>query len=138
MRLLRSLLRWPALTALAALTPGCNDGMDSSPLPECSAAVNLSVGSGTTPVLNWAPACRLFLVLVEDPTGTGDQWGVLSDSTNGIQPPVRYGMVPEGATKEVLPPTPLQSGHEYRLIVFRFTGPGHEDGELIGQATFTP
>jgi hypothetical protein len=107
-------------------------------LPECAGAVSVAAGSGTTPVLTWSPACRLFLVLVEDPTGTGDQWGVLSDSSNAITPSVKYGTVPQGATKELVAPTPLQSGHEYRLSVFRFTGPGHEDGELIGQTAFTP
>jgi hypothetical protein len=138
MRLLTLIHRWPALAALAALVPGCKNGTDPDPVSACTGVVSISVGSGTVPALSWSPPCRLFLVLVEDPTGTGDQWGVLSDSSNGIAPPVHYGTVPEGATKELLPPVPLQAGHEYRLNVVRFTGPGHEDGEVIGQATFTP
>jgi hypothetical protein len=117
---------------------GDRDSTDPDTLPECAGAVSLAVGPGTTPALSWSPACRLFLVLVEDPTGSGDQWGVPSDSSNAIPPPMQYGMVPEGATKEMLPATPLQAGHEYRVTVFRFTGPGHEDGEVIGQATFAP
>lgn len=62
----------------------------------------------------------------------------LSDRSNGISPPVRDGTVPAGATKEAQPPEALQPGHEYQLTVFRFTGPGHEDGEVIGQITFVP
>lgn len=132
------LCRWPAPALLAAFTLACNDATDSGTLPQCAGAVSVAVGSGTTPAVTWSPACRLFLVLIEDPTGTGDQWGILSDSSNAITAPVQYGTVPPGATKELLAPTPLQSGHEYRVSVFRFVGPGHEDGELIGQKAFTP
>lgn len=130
--------RWPALMVAAGLTAGCSDGNDPDTLPECTGAVSLSVGAGATPAISWSPACRLFLVLVEDPTGTGDQWGVLSDSSNAIVPPVRYGTMPPGATRELLPAAPLQPGHEYQLTVFRFTGPEHEDGQVIGQTTFAP
>lgn len=138
MRIPQRLHRWPALAVLAALTPGCDDTTDPGTLPECGGAVSVAVGPGTTPAITWSPACRLFLVLVEDPNGTGDQWGVLSDSSNAITPSVTYGTVPQGATKELVPPSPLQGGHEYRLSGFRFTGPGHEDGEVIGQTAFTP
>ena len=106
--------------------------------PDCTGAVTPTLGAGLTLVIRWTPACRLFLVLVEDPTAGTDQWGVLSDSTNGIAPPVTYGTLPAGATKELTPPVNLQTGHVYRLGVFRFTGPGHEEGVLAGQVTFTP
>ena len=114
----------------------CNDS--TAPPSECGASVSVTVGSGTAPVFNWTPTCRLFLVLVEDPITGGDQWGVESDSTNAIAPAVTYGTTPPGATKQLTLPTTLQAGHPYRVSVFRFTGPGHEDGLLIGQASFTP
>ena len=47
-------------------------------------------------------------------------------------------MMPPGANKQIMSPNALQVGHSYRVVVFRFTGPGHEDGVLIGQVTFTP
>jgi hypothetical protein len=106
--------------------------------PQCAGPVTLSVGGGTNPAFRWTPDCRLFLVLVEDPLNGEDQWGVESDSANGIGPPVTYGTVPAGATKELMSPTALQAGHAYRVDVFRFTGPGHEDGLIVGQQTFTP
>ena len=126
------------LLAGLAVSAGCSDSTSEATLPECTGTVAPTIGAGLTPVIRWTPACRLFLVLVEDPTGGTDQWGVLSDSTNGIAPPVTYGTLPAGATKELTPPNNLQTGHAYRLDVLRFTGPGHEDGVLAGQVTFTP
>ena len=134
----RLLPLWPALAAVAAFVAGCDDTTGPGTLPECVGPVNLVVEPSPTPVIRWTPACRVFLVLVEDPGGDGDEWGVLSDSSNAIAPPVTYGIVPHGASKELGSPMPLQAGHEYHVGVRRFTGPGHEDGELIGQTTFTP
>lgn len=114
------------------------DGNGPSQLAECTGPVTLSASAGTVPRFTWTPACRLFLVLVEDPTGDGDQWGVLSDSSNKIAPGVSYGVIPSGATKELLAPVPLVAGHSYHATVARFTGPGHEDGVTIGQLDFTP
>ena len=116
----------------------CGDGAGPASGSECTTAVTLTVGTGTTPVFGWTPACRLFLVLVEDTSGGFDQWGVESDSANGIAPPVTYGTIPPGASKQLTPPITLQAGHGYRVILFRFTGPGHEDGVLIAQKPFTP
>ena len=126
------------LIAIALVSLACDDAMGPGTLPECSGPVTVAVGTGTLPILRWTPACRLFLVLVEDPGSGGDQWGVLSDSSNSIAPPVTYGTSPAGATKELLPPAVLQHGHVYHLSVFRFTGPGHEDGVVIRQTDFTP
>ena len=57
--------------------------------------------------------------------------------SNEIVPPVTYGVVPEGAT-ELTAPTALVAGVIYDVILFRFTGPGDDDGELIVIQTFTP
>jgi hypothetical protein len=114
------------------------DESGPSELSECAGPVTLSVSAGTEPRFTWTPACRLFLVLVEDPSGDGDQWGVLSDSSNNIAPGVSYGVIPSGATKELLAPVHLVAGRSYHATVARFTGPGHEDGTIIGQRDFTP
>ena len=75
------------------------------------------------------------MVLVEDSKGL-DQWGVLSDSASAIPSGVIYGHLPPGATKELQPAALLVSGGLYRASVYRFTGPGHEDGVLSGSVTF--
>jgi hypothetical protein len=124
---------------LGAVVAACGDSTGNDGVLACEGAVTVQVGSGTSPQISWTPVCRLFLVLVEDAGGMGgDQWAVESDSSNSIAPPVRYGTIPPGATDEITLPVTLQAGHAYRVNVFRFTGPGHEDGVLIGQANFTP
>jgi hypothetical protein len=138
---MRRLLRFPfpaGLVAIGLLSLACDDGAGPGTAAECTGPVAVTVGAGTVPRFSWTPACRLFLVLVEDPSGDGDQWGVISDSSNAIGSPVKYGTVPAGATSELLSPVALQAGHLYHMSVFRFTGPGHEDGTVIGETDFTP
>ena len=117
---------------------GCSKDDPISPVSEtCTGPVQVSVASGTMPAFTWTPACSLFLVLVEPDSSGADQWSVISDSTNAISPPVTYGVIPPGA-RELDPPTPLVSGVTYEVFVFRWTGPGKQDGVLVGQRKFTP
>lgn len=122
---------------LASLLVGlaCSDSAGPSDQTPCVANVTVSVSSGTNPSISWSPACRLFLVLVEG--AQGDEWGAISDGTNAIATPVRYGVVPAGAT-ELTPPTALSVGTQYTVFVYRWVGPGQQDGTLIGQRVFTP
>lgn len=124
--------------AMMLLLCGCSEDNPISPTPEdCTGPVQVSVSSGATPTFAWTPLCSLFFVLVEPESSGADQWGVISDSTNAISPPVVYGVVPPGA-RELTPPEALVSGITYEVLVFRWTGPGEEDGELVGQQKFTP
>jgi hypothetical protein len=125
------------LCALASLLAGvaCSDGASPIEQAACTGDVTLSVTSGTAPSISWSPACKLFLVLVE--AEGGDVWAVISDGANAIATPVRYGVVPTGAT-ELQAPTPLVAGLSYSVSVFRWTGPNPQDGTPIGQKIFTP
>src|SRR5687767_13137673 len=105
------------------------------PLPDCTGPVSIEVSSGTSPTFDWSPACRLFFLSVE--LGAEDYWLVITDSANAIAPPVRYGVLPAGARQRD-PATPLESGQTYDVNVARWTGPGAEDGVLIGSEFFTP
>lgn len=122
--------------AMLLAAPACgSDTTSPSEQAACTGNVTVSVSSGTTPSFTWDPACKAYFVLVE--TAGGDVWGVISeDGTNAIATPVRYGVVPTGAT-ERSPPSPLSAGTAYSVSVFRWTGPP-EDGTLIGTKTFTP
>ena len=133
--------RWcvAAGVLIVAAAAGCADepsGTDG-PVPECTGAVSVTVGTGTTPTFTWTPACRLFLLLVEPVVGGTDLWSIISDSANVIAPPVTYGVVPTGV-QEGDPPTTLVVGSGYEVYLYRWTGPGRQDGALVGQATFTP
>ena len=104
-------------------------------VPDCTGAVTIAVSSGTSPTFRWTPTCRLFFVLVE--LGADDYWLVISDSTNAIAPPVQYGVLPAGARQRAIA-TPLQAGETYDVNLAYWTGPGPEDGTLIGTQNFTP
>ena len=121
---------------LLALVWSCSSDVTPGvgPLPECSGPVNITIGSGTTPMISWLPECRLFFLLVE--VGGADKWGVITEGKNDIDPPVKYGDVPRGAT-EIRAPTPIKLATTYNVVLFRWTGPGAEDGEMIGSQTFT-
>ena len=124
-------------TALACvILLACSDdpsGIES--LPECNGGVTVTVSAGIEPTFSWTPACRLFGVLVEE--GGPDVWLILSLGSNSITPPVRYGVVPQGATERE-DPVPLVAGVTYDVTLARFTGPGDDDGELIANQEFTP
>ena len=125
-----------ALVSAAFLCIGCGEDEEVlGPLPECTGAVTVSVSTGSTVVFGWSPKCKLFFLLVE-PVGSGhDLWSTISDSTNAIAPPVTYGVVPNGA-KSWLAAEDLVPGQAYNVYVYRWTGPGRQDGELAGSAQF--
>lgn len=104
-------------------------------ISECTGPVTITVSSGTSPTFDWAPRCRLFFVLVE--LGADDQWGVISEGSNAITPPLRYGVVPAFAVQRD-PAIPLQAGQTYDVTLARWTGPGGDDGTVIATQNFTP
>jgi len=134
----RFAISWILLGALTAV--GCSDSNDNTQapivVPECSGPVEVSVSPGANPIFSWEPDCRLFLLLVEPSGSGGDVWSVVSDSTNAIEPPVTYGVVPDGAVG-LQPPGVLVQGVTYDVYLYRWTGPGRQDGEFIGSAEFT-
>lgn len=131
--------------ALALLTIAC--GGDSSTAPKdaepCTESVTLHVTSGLTPDISWTPACKLFLVGVEQVSDGHDLWFVSADSISGgagILPPVRYGSTPVGA-HQFENFTPLTRGVAVRALAFRPGGPAGTDTVnvvLAGTVQFTP
>jgi hypothetical protein len=129
-----------AITILTGLSIACGDDDPVAPvvLQTCPAAVQLTVGPGTSPEISWTPACLLFFVIVEPADAGNDLWSVISRGENVIAPPVRYGVVPAGAQGLFEPPVELIAGQAYKVAVGRWTGPGDEEGEIIGVREFTP
>lgn len=127
--------RWAAALSVGLAACSSDPTSPGGPLPECTGPVTIEVSSGTSPTFDWSPACRLFLLLVEQ--DAADHWIVITDSTNAIAPPVRYGVLPAGARQRD-PATPLAAGQTYDVVLFRWTGPGGDDGILIGNQAFVP
>jgi hypothetical protein len=124
--------------AVAVFALGCSKE-DSNPsgASQTSGTVQMSISPGSSPTVNWTPAIKLFLVLVEPDSSGADVWAVISDSTNAISPPVTYGVTPAGA-REMRSPATLTPGVAYKVILFQWTGPGRQDGKQIGRGTFIP
>ncbi len=106
-------------------------------LADCPAQVTVGVSAGKTPTFSWTPACGLALLTVQTTSGATDLWGIVTPGMNAIEPGVRYGEVPDGATESMVS-VPLASGTSYRVTVSRFTSPADEVGQVIGTETFTP
>lgn len=132
--------RWAVMSILAMIAGmGCSDEPSGAggPLPECTGPVSVAVSPGTTPTFTWTPTCRLFFLLVEPADAGTDLWSIISDGANLIAPPVTYGVVPNGV-QEGDAPTPLVTGTGYEVYLYRWTGPGSQDGVLVGSRAFTP
>ncbi len=106
-------------------------------LTDCPAQVTLDLSAGKTPTFSWTPACGLAVLAVEAVNGGADQWSIVTPGMNAIEPGVRYGEVPDGATEATVS-VPLASGTSYRVTVSRFTNPADEVGQVIGTEAFTP
>ena len=105
-------------------------------------------------VFDWAPACEVALVLIENEDG-GDQWlvssGFSDDSptpseANKIKPSVTYGVAPAGISGlETTQPEPLIAGRRYNLVLWRLMPPNgaascaihFDDYCMIGTKSFT-
>lgn len=126
---------WIGFLCMALAACSSDPTSPGGPLPECSGPVTIEVSDGTSPTFDWNPRCRLFFLGVE--LGAEDQWLVITDGANAIAPPVRYGVLPAGARQRE-PAIALEAGRTYDVNLGRWTGPGAEDGVLIGTEFFTP
>ena len=122
--------------ALVALGCSADNVTDPVVLPECSDIESITVATGPELSFSWSPACRLMGWNIEPAGSADDQWLVLSEGSNSIAPPITYGVVPEGA-REIHEAEVLAPGAEYDLHLFKWTGPGAQDGLLIKSASFT-
>ena len=126
---------WSLGVALAASTGCSDDASGPDPVPECAGPVSLSVSGGTEPTFDWSPRCRGFLLLVE--RDAADVWSIMTPGRNGLEPPVAYGTMPSGA-ELLFGPEPLVAGSGHDVILFRYTGPDEDDGEIVASRDFVP
>ena len=103
------------------------------PAPDCSGIVQVTVGSGTTPVIDWEPDCPVEFLLVEQ-AGGSDVWAVEAEGAIHVEPPIIYGQTPDGLF--VSEAEPLVPGQTYEVLLFGYVGDGM--GINLGYAAFTP
>ena len=126
-----------AAIVLATLA-GCNATETTDP---CAGAHTVTVSADAVPVIAWAPTCGAAWVTVQDLTAAQQPyvWTII-DTRDGFQPPVTYGVLPQGhdaATVEVQP-QPLVSGHSYKVAIWRQKNANEVNPEEAGSTTFTP
>ena len=130
--------RWVLILSILLVMACSDDDNTTVPVvvPDCSVVDSITVTAGSELTFSWAPNCRLMGWNIE-PAGSGaDQWLVLSEGSNSIEPPITYGVVPEGA-REIHAAEDLVPGTEYDLYLFKWIGPGAQDGEIIKSTSFT-
>lgn len=134
--------RAPRLSAalLLVLAPsGC--GGDALAPPACADGVAITVSRGTTPTMSWTPSCPAAGLTVTSAQGvTLNVWAIFTtDAENTLQPPVRFGELPDG-TSQLRDPLPLMSGTRYRIAVL-VSEPAPEGGRTfseVGSLEFEP
>jgi hypothetical protein len=104
--------------------------------------VSVSVSSGSVPTFTWDPACGIASLDVFPAAGGSSLWVLYSGQQadeNPFRSGLRYGRAPAGAI-QVTGPTPLVTGTEYTIIVYRFLSEGGALGTLLaaGSTTFRP
>ncbi len=120
--------------ALFLVTTNCGDDLGSG-VAGCSGQVALSVGLGVARTFTWSPACAIFALTVTPVIGQQELWTIIgSNNSNSINPPVTYGVEPDGAV-ETGPAALLEEEVEYRVTLIVLSG-GFE--EVAGTETFTP
>ena len=107
-----------------------------TPTSACIWPAEVSVSSGVSPTFSWTPPCNLWRVIVRADSTGEEHWRLISYSANMISPPVTFGNYVPGASSYT--GASLTSGQRYTVSLYRWVGPGAEDGDLVGQRTFSP
>lgn len=127
-------------TCLICWTVGsCSaDGSTAAKVAPCEGRLTITVTSGTRPTFDWSPDCgvnRLVVLPANPPPGPITQGWTVSSASELFEPPVTYGVLPNGADPGDAA-TALVAGTTYQITVYRAAY------EAIvasgGSATFTP
>ena len=126
-----------SILCLCTALVGCTDSLrPASCLPGDSVTVAVMTSPiGLPPQFSWSPACLMGEIEVDSGHFSGPNvWHIISDS-NRVLPPVRYGIVPEGA-QLLTAPQPLARGTLYTVSVWRWVTTGLYG--RVGVASFVP
>jgi hypothetical protein len=135
-------MRLPWSLSLCLLVGSCSDS-PQAPAEECpDNQVTLTVSSGSVPIFSWEPACGIASLDVFPAVGGASTWVLYAGqraAENPFRSGIRYGRAPAGAL-EVTGPSPLASGTEYTIVIYRLLGETGGPSSLLsaGSATFRP
>ena len=124
------------LCMLVAASTACSDDTEPNAPLDCEfdQEVFVNVEQGVFTRFTWTPGCGMASIQV---VGSGGGWVLYSGedaAENPIGPGVTYGVPPEG-TLEPSPATPLESGAEYVVTVYRWIGEPGGPGSLFPQGS---
>lgn len=96
----------------------------------CFGDVDVSVIRSNPPSLSWEPGCGISNLAVID-AANETMWLIHAHlGENTIVPPVRFGVVPDGALEEI-PSRQLQHGNSYIVRVFRLRRDARGEFQLV-------
>ena len=126
--------------ASVGLLLACSDGTGPDPDRICSTPVSVTVSRSTTPVVSWAPGCRVNQVVIHEP---GPQFSLawatfFRADSNLMVPPVRYGIMPTGAQQLPDNPQALTVGTTYIIDVAVSDSSAAGGLVFVGSDTITP
>jgi hypothetical protein len=121
---------------VAVVVAACGEEVPTNVAQDCDNPV-LTVTAGSIPEISWEPACFVSIVVV-DQDGTRETegrrrpaWVIASGGqVNRVEPPIRYGRVPENGI-QLVPPAALTSGETYRVEITWFDSSGDLQDESI-------
>ena len=124
-----------AALLLAALS-ACGSEPDD-PCMSITPTVDLTVAP---PTFNWTTACAVAaLEVAPSDSLEAFAWSILGQpGFNSIVPPVPYGGPAQGGGVGTPVTDSLASGRQYRVTLYRTTGPAGIGLAPVGQAEFTP
>lgn len=129
----------PTVWMIPLLLTGCGEGSNPADVMDpaeqvtvCTddtGSVEVTVGPGQTPTIDWSPKCAVAIVRIQD--AAADVWGFSTldvaprsdiEAVNALRPPIAWADTPTGA-QSVGSGDPLVPGREYSVYIWRLLPP---------------
>ena len=129
------------LIVLYASLPGCTEEQCPTgvqPAGAFSNVVAITVNRADPFEFRWVPCCEVGRIDVHEKVSHKLLWTIATEALDGVVSPVPYGKMPAGARQLDFVGTghQVQDRRWYTVTVWRRTGLGPIDGELVGSQRF--
>jgi hypothetical protein len=122
--------------ALIAGLIGCGDSSGPTNRQVCADPVTLTVSSGATPVISWAPDCLANQLVITEQGGIPVWILFLVADNNMLRSPVRFGVPRDGALGIPSSPAALTVGTTYTVDLI--ADPAGQPVDVVGTTDVTP